>query len=333
MARASSASPSRPSEDDLIARHFAPLAGPAGLGLRDDAACLAMEAGHDLVLTADAVVAGVHFFPDDPADAIGWKALAVNLSDLAAKGADPVGFLLTLALPPDWDDPWLAAFSAGLGACARAGGCPLLGGDTVKTPGPLTLSITALGRVPAGRMVPRTGARPGDRLVVTGTIGDAALGLKLRLEPGLGWATGDHRAHLLDRYLRPQPRHALAAALRTHATAGMDVSDGLVGDLTKMMRVSGTSATVHLERVPLSPAALAAVSVEPKLLEAAVTGGDDYEVLAAVPPAAMADLMAEAGRQGVRLAEIGTVTPLAEEMNFLHKGRRVAFATGSFTHF
>src|SRR5579863_5755812 len=157
----------RPGEDDLIARYFAPLAGPAGLGLKDDVALLTPPSGRDLVLTTDALVAGVHFFADDPPGAIARKALRVNLSDLAAKGARPLGFLLSLALPRDWIEDWLAGFAAGLGADASAYGCPLIGGDTVATPGPLTLSITALGAVPEGRMPRRAGVKPGDRLYVT----------------------------------------------------------------------------------------------------------------------------------------------------------------------
>jgi thiamine-monophosphate kinase len=161
--------PQRLGEDELIARYFAPLAGAAGLGLRDDAALMRPAPGEDLVLTADALVAGVHFLPDDPPQAIARKALRVNLSDLAAKGAWPRGFLLTLALPGDWREDWLAAFAGGLGADASAYDCPLIGGDTVSTPGPLTLSITAIGSVPEGRMARRTGVKPGDRLYVTGT--------------------------------------------------------------------------------------------------------------------------------------------------------------------
>jgi thiamine-monophosphate kinase len=171
----------RPGEDELIARYFGPLAGPGALELKDDTALITPVPGHDLVLTADAIVAGVHFLPDDPPDSIGRKALGVNLSDLAAKGADPLGFVLTLALPPDWTETWVAGFAAGLGGMARELGCPLLGGDTVRTPGPLSISVTAFGTVPEGRMVRRTTARPGDAICVTGTIGDAALGLALSL--------------------------------------------------------------------------------------------------------------------------------------------------------
>src|SRR5215212_8479987 len=198
---------SRPSEDELIARFFAPLACEGGLGLRDDAALLRPAAGHDLILTVDALVAGVHFFPDDPPDAIAVKALGVNVSDLAAKGASPAGFLLSLALPDDWAESWLADFAAGLEEAARAFACALLGGDTVRANGPLSLSVTAVGQVPKGRMVRRAAARAGDRLCVTGTIGDAALGLDLRRGTDAPWAAGlaeAERAFLLDRYLRPR---------------------------------------------------------------------------------------------------------------------------------
>src|SRR3954447_10418635 len=170
-------------EDRLIARHFKPIARhPGALGLADDAALLTPPPGHALVLTADAIVGGVHFFPDDPPDAVARKALRVNLSDLAAKGAQPAGFVLTIALPKGYGDAWLKAFARGLGHDAKKFDCPLLGGDTVYTPGPVTISITAFGTVPKSTMVKRSGARIGDHVVVTGTIGDAALGLKLRKE-------------------------------------------------------------------------------------------------------------------------------------------------------
>ena len=194
--------PPRLGEADLIARYFAPLAGPAGLGLRDDAALMRSAPGEDLVLTTDALVAGVHFFADDPPGAIARKALRVNLSDLAAKGARPLGFLLTLALPSGWREDWLAAFAEGLAADVFAFKCPLIGGDTVATPGPLTLSVTAIGSVAQGRMPRRTGVKPGDRLYVTGTIGDAAIGLKIRQGRGPDLPQAD-KAFLLERYLTP----------------------------------------------------------------------------------------------------------------------------------
>ena len=325
--------PVRPSEDDLIARYFAPIAGPAGLGLRDDAALLRPPAGRDMVLTTDALVAGVHFFADDPPGAIARKALRVNLSDLAAKGAEPVGFLLNLALPGDWTASWLAAFAGGLGEDAAHYACPLLGGDTVKTPGPLTLAITALGAVEPGRMPPRFGVMAGDRLYVTGSIGDAALGLRQRLGQGPVLDEAD-RNHLLERYLLPQPRLALALAMARYANAGMDVSDGLVGDLTKMLRVSGVTARVNLARLPLSAAAAAAVAADPALFEIAATGGDDYELLAAVAPESCDAFEAAAATAGVAATLIGEAFAGLEPPHFLGRdGREMAFQSGSFSHF
>ena len=318
-------------EDSLIARFFAPIAGPGGLGLQDDAALVAPPPGHDLVVTVDALVAGGHFFADDPPDSIARKSLRVNLSDLAAKGAEPLGFTLALALPADWTADWLAAFAAGLGEDAARFACPLIGGDTVKAAGALTLSITAFGAVPAGRMVPRTGARAGDRLYVSGTIGDAALGLQLRLA-GAGAPQGD--AHLLDRYLHPQPRLGLRDALRRHASGAMDVSDGLVGDLVKMMRASGATAEVDLSAVPLSPAARRAAAARPEHFDVAVTGGDDYEILASVPERAAAAYESAAADAGVPVAAIGRVVAGTEPVVFRGRdGAPRSFTRGSFSHF
>jgi thiamine-monophosphate kinase len=323
----------RPSEDDLIARFFAPIAGPEGLGLRDDAALLTPPPGSDLVLTKDALVAGVHFFADDPPAAIARKALRVNLSDLAAKGAEPLGFLLALALPGDWTADWLGAFAQGLGEDSAAYRCPLFGGDTVKTPGPLMVSITALGRVEHGRMVARTGVRPDDWLYVSGTIGDSALGLKLRLGSGPPLDAA-HRDFLLDRYLLPQPRQNLAPVLSEFAHGGMDVSDGFVGDLTKMLRVSGVSAQVDLAKLPLSAAARAAIARDPALFTIAATGGDDYEILASVAPQKAAAFEAEAARAGVAVARIGQALAGDDPPRFLGRdGVAVAFERGAFSHF
>src|SRR6204780_2456072 len=220
-------------EDSLIARYFRPIAtDPGAFGLGDDAAIL-KASGDDLVITTDAIVEGVHFLPDDPPDTIARKALRVNLSDLAAKGATPAGFVLTLALRGA-EEAWLAPFARGLGEEMALFGCPLLGGDTVSTPGPLMISITAFGRIAPGKMVHRRGARPGDRVVVTGTIGDAALGLDILKGGAVAAAlAGDVAAKqmLTGRYRVPQPRNALALTLRDHAHAAMDVSDGLAGDL------------------------------------------------------------------------------------------------------
>ncbi|MGU3406296.1 thiamine-phosphate kinase [Methylobacterium brachiatum] len=328
------AGPDRASEEGLIARYFAPLAGPGADGLRDDAATLTPTPGHDLVVTADAVVAGIHYFSDDPPASIARKALGVNLSDIAAKGAVPRGFLLTLALPDDWTEAWLAGFSEGLGAAADAAGCPLLGGDTVRSGGPALIGVTAFGEVPSGGIVRRGTARVGDRICVSGTIGDAALGLRLRLEPEAAWATSldpAQQALLADRYLHPRPRLALAAAIRRHASAAMDVSDGLAGDLAKML---GAGRTARIGAVPLSEAAARARDAEPGLIEPILTGGDDYEILCTVAPETLDALLAEAAQAGIPLTAIGTVTsgdgPPGFEMG---DGTARVFAAGAFSHF
>jgi thiamine-monophosphate kinase len=325
-------------EEALIARHFRPLVrDPGAFGLLDDAATLSPPAGCDVVLTTDAIVGGVHFFPDDPPDTIGKKALRVNLSDLAAKGAKPAGFLLSLALPKAVGDDWLGAFARGLGADADACGCPLLGGDSVRTPGPVTISIAAFGLLPSGTMVRRRGARSGDRVVVSGTIGDAALGLLLRRDPETAkrWQLDRHQhEHLIERYLLPQPRNAIAEALRRHASAAMDVSDGLAGDLGKLCAASGVGADIEIARVPLSDAADRAVTASPALLETALSGGDDYEVVATVPAAALGRLVAEAGAVGVPLTAIGTIRDDQKLVRFFDRaGEAMMFKALSFSHF
>lgn len=325
----------RPSEDELIARYFAPLAGPGGLGLQDDAALISPPPGQDLVLTVDALVAGIHFLADDPPDSTGVKALAVNLSDLAAKGADPVGFLLALALPDGWTEAWLGGFAQGLAALAAEAGCPLLGGDTVRAAGPLTISITAIGAVPAGRMVRRTTARPGDLVCLTGTIGDAALGLPLAAGEEPAWAAAlepSGRAHLVERFRRPTPRLGFAAALRRHAHAAMDVSDGLAGDLAKMLRASGVGGTLHLDRLPLSGAARAALAAEPTLLDRIAGGGDDYEILLTLPPDSLHPMTRDIARSGLALTVLGEVTA-GHALAILLDGEPYRLGSGSFQHF
>jgi thiamine-monophosphate kinase len=324
-------------EDHIIARYFKPLARhPGAFGLSDDAAILAPPQGCDVVLKADAIIAGVHFFADDPADAVARKALRVNLSDLAAKGAEPAGFLLSLALPADVDETWLAAFARGLGADAEAYGCPLMGGDTDRTPGPTVISIAAFGLVPHGAMVRRRGARAGDAVVVTGTIGDAALGLRLKRDANLAarWRLAPmQREHLLARYLLPQPRNVIAPALRAHASAAMDVSDGLVGDLAKLLRISNVGAEIAVASVPLSEAARAAVAAEPALIETALTGGDDYEVLCTMGPAGVAGFRTAAAEAGVAVTEIGRVTDGAGARFLDAGGNALTFARSSYSHF
>jgi len=323
-------------EDRLIARHFRPLAAqPGAFGLLDDAAVVSPPPGCDLVLKTDGVIAGVHFFADDPPDGIGRKALRMNLSDLAAKGARPLGFLLALALPGETDEAWLAAFARGLGEDAERYGCPLLGGDTDRTPGALSVSIAAFGAVPHGRMVRRSTAKPGDHLIVTGTIGDAALGVKLRRDRSLAdrlRLTAPMIAHLTQRYLLPRPRNALAAAVLQHASAAIDVSDGLAGDIGKLCRASSLAAEIDVARVPLSDAARAAVAAEPALIETALAGGDDYEIVATVAPGELAAFQAAARAVGVALTEIGRVEA-GEGARFTRQGKALTFTRPSYSHF
>jgi thiamine-monophosphate kinase len=323
-------------EDRLIARYFRPLARhPGALGLADDAALLTPPPGCDLVLTTDGIIAGVHVFPDAPADAVARRALRVNLSDLAAKGAKPAGFLLAVALPPGTSEDWIAAFARGFDVDAEHFGCPLLGGDTDHTPGPLSVSITAFGTLPSGTMVRRSGAGAGDALFVTGTVGDAALGLTLRQTPKAGDSlTSAQRDHLLMRYLMPEPRNTLAETLRTHASAALDVSDGLVGDLAKLCRASGVSTQIDVSRIPLSDAARALLTADPALLERALTGGDDYEILAAVPAGKSESFRAGARAAEVDVTEIGRLEAGKTAPRFIGPDRRpLAFERPSYSHF
>lgn len=319
-------------EDDLIARYFKPLAtDPGALGLTDDVAFL-RGGDDDLVVTTDAIVEGVHFLSDDPPETVAKKALRVNLSDLAAKGATPAGFVLTLALRAA-DDNWLAPFARGLGDDAAAFACPLLGGDTVSTPGPQMISITAFGRAPKGGMIRRDRAQVGDRVMVSGTIGDAALGLGI-LKGQI--ATGDAAvdAMLADRYRVPQPRSTLAVAVRDHARAAMDVSDGLAGDLAKLCAASGVSATVDVGAIPLSAAARDVIARGAASLETLLAGGDDYEILCVIPDDRVAAFTAAASQAGVPVASIGVITAGTALPGFVDaRGREIALPRLSYSHF
>ncbi len=320
-------------EDDLIARYFRPVAtAPGALGLVDDAAVLQGQ-GDDLVVTTDAIVEGVHFLKDDPPDTVARKALRVNLSDLAAKGATPTGFVLTLALR-EVREAWLAPFAQALGEDVAQFGCPLLGGDTVSTPGPLMISITAFGRVPPGAMVRRDGAKPGDHLVVTGTIGDAALGLDV-LKGGAAAPGSDTRARdiLVSRYRVPQPRVALAQAVREHASAAMDVSDGLMGDLAKLCAASGVSAVVNAGALPLSAPARALLAERRVGLEALVSGGDDYEILCTIPENRLGPFTDAAARAGVPAAVIGTIEAGTSGPRLFDGTREISLSRLSYSHF
>jgi thiamine-monophosphate kinase len=323
-------------EDRLIARYFKPLAKhPGALGFADDAAAITPPAGQDLVLKTDGLIAGVHFFSDDPAEGVGRKALRVNLSDLAAKGAAPLGFLLAIALPKDFSEGWLAGFVRGLGKDADAYQCPLLGGDTDSTPGPISISVAAFGTVPSGTMVKRSGAKAGDHVFVSGTIGDAALGLRVRRGEAMSWQLDAAMSdHLVSRYRVPQPRTVLAEALRAHASAAMDVSDGLVGDLAKLCAASDVSADIEVARVPVSEAGARALEGERNLITPLLTGGEDYEVLSTIPPDRIDAFQSAAAKVGVPVTDIGRIVVGSAPPRFLNpEGQPLEFLHTAYSHF
>jgi thiamine-monophosphate kinase len=289
-----------------IRRFFAPLAGPGGLDLRDDAALLACGAGRQLVVTVDAIVAGVHYLPDDPPDLVARKLLRVNLSDLAAMGARPRHYLLTTALPAALDDDWVARFAAGLAEDQRRYGIDLLGGDSVATAGPAVLSLTAIGEVAAGAEIRRSAACPGDHIWVSGTIGDAFLGLAA-LRGGYPDLPPEQRAGLIARFQLPEPRVELGPRLAGIAHAMCDVSDGLVADLGHICEASQVAATVALAQLPLSPAARHGVAGTPDLPARLATAGDDYELLFTAPPDASDRIRRLSAELRLPITAIGTI--------------------------
>lgn len=300
--------------EEAIVALLAPLTlGNAGtFGLKDDCASITPQPGTELVLKTDAIAENVHFLSADPPQDIAWKALAVNVSDLVAKGAAPLGYLMALSFPAAPTTGWMTAFAKGLESAQNRFGCYLLGGDTDRRPGPLTIAITAIGSVPRGKMVLRTSAQAGDALFVSGTIGDAGLGLQLLKDPRLKdlWGLTDPDvAALCRRYRRPEPRLALAPVLRQYASAAMDLSDGLVKDLDRLLRASGVAGRLAAVDIPLSNPARKALSHAPERLPALIAAGDDYEVLAAVPLAKAEAFAAAAKAAGVAVTHIGETLP------------------------
>lgn len=334
---------SRPDEFELIDRLFAPLAARmrGACELKDDVAYLPLAGGlvrrdEELVLKTDALIAGVHFLIEDPPALVARKLLRVNLSDLAAKGARPLVYTLAIMLPKETDFAWLKRFAAGLAADQKEFGILLAGGDTDSTPGPLSLSLTAIGAIPAKRRLLRAGARPGDGVFVSGTIGDGALGLKI-LRGELGGLTTKQRAFLVERYRLPRPRLELGARLRDFATAAMDISDGLVGDLQHVCVASRLGAVIEAERVPLSNAGRAAVKQDGKLIQSILGGGDDYELLFTAP-VEKEPALKEVGRKlGVPVTRIGSLSsnpqmrPKVIVLNA--KGREIKLRQAGYRHF
>ncbi len=320
------AKPPRLDEFQRIARFFAPLAGPGGLDLKDDVALIAGPGATHYVLSTDAIVEGVHFFSTNSPKQIAQKLLRVNLSDLAAKGAEPVGYLLTAALTRACDETWLKRFSSGLALDQKRFGMVLLGGDTVRSQGAAILSLAAVGKVAAGSALLRRTARAGDALFMSGTLGDAALGLRI-LKGGLRRMAVRHRAFLVSRYRLPQPRLELGRKLVGIASAAMDISDGLVADLGHLCAASEVGAIVETARLPLSDAARAALTGDRTLLEAILSGGDDYEILFTAAPSARKRLTR------LKVTEIGRIEAGRSVTLLSGDGRPIAVAHGGYRHF
>jgi thiamine-monophosphate kinase len=318
----------------MIAKFFAPLAAKAegAFGLLDDVAIVKVAAGHDLVAKVDAIVEGVHFRRDDPAHLIAKKALRVNLSDLAAKGAVPKGYLLSLSVAPWCDDDWLERFASGLAQDQERFDVALLGGDTTATPGPLTLSVTALGTIAAGRTIRRAGAKPGDIVFVSGTIGDAGAGLAVLKGDARGLGT-DERTFLIARYRVPEPRLALGGRLVGLATASLDVSDGLIADLGHIADVSAVRIVIDAGCVPLSAALRDLWGADAKAVARAATAGDDYEIAFTAPAQARDRIVAAARDSGTGVHEIGRVEAGQGVILVDDAGKPIEIGRPGFTHF
>jgi len=315
-----------------IRRFFAPLAGPGALDLRDDAGLIACGAGQQLVVTVDAIVAGVHYLPDDPPDLVARKLLRVNLSDLAAMGARPLHYLLTTALPASLGDDWVEKFAAGLGEDQRRYGIHLLGGDSVATDGPAVLSLTAIGEIATGAEIRRSGARQGDHIWVSGTIGDAFLGLQV-LRGGYPELSPTERTTLIGQFRLPEPRVELGARLVGIAHAMLDISDGLVADLGHICEASRVGAIVMLPQLPLSEAGRQLSAGAPELPARLATAGDDYELLFTAPPEAGDRIIRLSADLGLPITKVGTIESGSGVRLVDAEGRAVPITAGGYRHF
>jgi len=320
----------KPGEFELIAKYFAPLSGRGSFGLKDDAAEFVPTPGNSLVITQDAIAEGVHFFPDDRPDLIARKALRVNLSDLAAKGAVAREFSIALGLSKRWTETWVAEFAQGLTEDCKTYGIDLSGGDTFRTEGGFVISITMIGELETGSYVSRLGAKPGDHVYVTGTIGDAALGLLARRGTALSHI--NNAGFFEDRYLLPQPRVEFAATVRKFASAAMDISDGLVGDAEKLAQASGCEMNLNAEEIPLSNPASQCIALESDYLQTALTGGDDYEILLTVTEKNLADFEDSVAGLDFCLTRIGRIGTGAGVKVFDKDGAVMEFDRTSYDH-
>jgi thiamine-monophosphate kinase len=325
-------------EFELIERYFAPLASgePGAFGLTDDAAALAITPGKRMVVTTDAIVAGVHFPETDEPQAIARRLVRVNLSDIAAMGARPRGYTLALALPEGTEPAWIAAFAQGLADEQDRFGITLIGGDTTRSRGELMLSLTMIGEVTDNSIILRSGASVGDDIYVTGTIGDSWLGRAV-LEARISTATDDDHDYLIGRFRTPNPRVDVGLGLAGLASAAADISDGLVADLGHICAASGITAEVELDLVPLSAAARRLVTDDQLLRINLLTGGDDYELVFAAPPGVSGQLQELAAQCGVPLTRIGRVASGDAQPGAVTvrdtDGRCVEIGDGGYRHF
>lgn len=331
-------------EFQIIERFFAPLAAtaPGALGLRDDAAIVSVAPGCSVVVSTDTLIEGVHFLLQDSAADIAARGLAVAFSDIAAMGAEPLAYMLSLSLPQVWAseqrERWLESFSGELRGEQQAIGVALIGGDTVATPGPLSLTLTVFGAVATGCELRRSGARPGDVVYVSGSVGDAALGL-LVLKGDLQELDDAQRQMLAVRFRRPRPRLDLGLRLRGVAHAAADVSDGLVADLDHICEASDVCATIEMGRIPISQAALAAVRAEPARRARIFSGGDDYELVFTAPLAAADDIARIGAELGLALTAIGRIAARNSQASeprlrvLGEDGNEVSLSDGGYSHF
>lgn len=314
------------SEFDLIAKYFTKPVRNASLGIGDDCALLTPVPGTQIAISTDMLVSGTHFFADTDPRQLGHKALAVNLSDLAAMGAEPVAFTLALSLPAP-DEAWLQSFSEGMFSLSNICHCELIGGDTTR--GPLNICITIFGRIPLGQALRRDRAEHGDDIWVSGTIGDARLALAhCRNEIALDkqdFAAVSPRLHM------PIPRLALGMALRKNANAALDISDGLLGDLTHILDASGVGATINTDSLPISPV-LARQTQDWRMI-CALAGGDDYELCFTAPPSKRSRILEASTRTGVPVTRIGFIENEPGLRLRNNQGEPVTFSHHSFDHF
>ncbi len=316
-----------PDEFDLIAQYFSPLAGKAGLELMDDAACIKARPGYDCIISKDLLVEGTHFFEGANPFDLASKALAVNISDLAAKGAKPALYFLGLSLPVTIEENWVKSFSAGLQLAQNNYSIELAGGDTTSTHGPITISVTALGYVDEGSMITRSGAKVGDDIYVTGTLGDAAIGLRTLQKDAS--ASG----YLVARYHRPQARHKIGLSLQGIANSAADVSDGLLADLGHICKASKVGATVRREKLPLSPSTEAALRENSSFADLVWSGGDDYEILFTSSQSNRQQIEQLSSEVAVPITRIGTVEQNDGIRLVDHGGNLVQVNNVGFQHF